>query len=228
MMIAQDPADTTPHHTGRLCAVHNAQNKTDKSAQQGLQLWNAAVSLKHDNPQQGGYMRKNYWTNAMMHGVSRSRSDLRERVKAARICCSNVLALQAMALRPNVVIAQGVEAVNSLHEIGVIKNDWPTIRHNFKSGAYHENVPSWRGLPQFKAFCTYLSSANVVNRTLSKSYDPVETEGHIRRKTERLNSQQSIDQFLSIYGNPENNIIDRCMRFLLNHWLDFGPAIRAD
>ncbi|MDA0821625.1 MAG: hypothetical protein O3C28_04275, partial [Proteobacteria bacterium] len=33
MIIVQDPGDTTPHHTGRLCSVHNSENPSDKTAQ---------------------------------------------------------------------------------------------------------------------------------------------------------------------------------------------------
>ena len=163
-----------------------------------------------------------------MHGASGS-TGLREKsiMKSARKCCSNVLALQIMALRPNVIIATGTDAVNSLYEIGVIKKDWSLIRHNFKKGAYSEDVTSWRGLPQFKVFCTYHTSARVVNQTLSISYDPIETEQYIRDKGSELNSPESIDYFLSIYGEPDSNARDRGMRFLLNHWLDIGVIIRA-
>lgn len=226
MIVVQDPGDTTPHHTGRLCAVHNSENPTDKTAQQGLQLWNAAVTLQHNKPEAGGYLKNHYWTNAIMHGASNS-TELREKMQIARKCCSNVLALQIAALKPNVIIAKGIEAVNSLYEIGIIKNDWSIVRRNFKSGAYHENVASWRGLPQFRAFCTYHTSARVVNQTLSKSYDLKETEYYIRVKINKLGEQESINRFLSIYADPENNSRARGMRFLLNHWIDIGDAIRA-
>lgn len=227
MLIVQDPGDTTPHQTGRLCVVHNAKNPSDKTAQNNLQLWNAAVSLKHSESESGGYLKMHYWTNAIMHGASGS-TGLREKsiMKAARKCCSNVLALQISALKPNVIIAKGTEAVNSLHEIGAIKNDWSLIRHSFTKGAYKEDVISWRGLSPFKAFCTYHTSARVVNQTLSKLYDPVETEQYIHGKYKSLNSPESVEYFLSNYGD-EKNSIDRGMRFLLNHWLDIGVAIRA-
>lgn len=137
MIIVQDPGDTTPHHTGRLCAVHNAENPSDKTAQQNLQLWNAAVSLDHNNPSAGGYLKQHYWTNSIMHGAS-GKTGLREKsiMKAAWKCCSNVLAMQILALKPRVVIAKGTEAVNSLHEIGAINNNWSAIRHQFSKGAY--------------------------------------------------------------------------------------------
>lgn len=227
MIVVQDPGDTTPHRTGILCAVHNAENPTDKTAQQNLQLWNAAVSMKQDKPEAGGYLKKHYWTNAIMHGAS-GNTGLREKstMKVARNCCSNVLALQIMALQPNVIIAEGTEAVHSLYDIGVIQKDWQLIKHHYKTGAYSEVACSWRGLPDFKVFCTYHTSARVVNQTLSKSYDPVETENYILRKAQNLNSPDSVNSFLPVYDEPERSSRNMGMRFLLNHWLDIGLAIR--
>lgn len=228
MIVVQDPGDTTPHHTGRLCAVHNAENPTDKTAQQNLQLWNAAVSLEHNNPEAGGYLKHHYWTNAIMHGASGS-TGLREKsiMKAAQKCCSNVLAFQIQALKPNIVIAKGTTAVNSLHEIGIIRNDWSVIRHNFGKGAYREDVTSWGSLPPFKVFCTYHTSARVVNQTLSRLYNSTETEKYIREKLEKLNSQESIKQFLMAHIDTDNNSRARGMRYLLNHWLDIGAEMRV-
>jgi uracil-DNA glycosylase len=228
MFIVQDPGDTTPRDTRTLCAVHNAKNPSDKTAQQALHLWNAAVSLKHNKPEAGGYLKKHYWTNAIMHGASR-KTGLREKsiMKAARKSCSNVLALQIMALKPNVIVAKGTEAVNSLYEIDIIKRNWSLMRHYFKSGAYSEDVTSWRGLPQFKVFCTYHTSAKVVNQTLSKLYDSVKTEAYIKEKVQKLNTPDSINQFLSTYEEPDKDKRSRGMRFLLNHWIDIGLAIRG-
>lgn len=227
MIVVQDPGDTTPHQTGRLCAVHNAENPTDKTAWQNLQLWKAAVSLNLGAPEDGGYLKKHYWTNAIMHGAS-AKTGLREKsiVEKARKCCSDVLALQILALKPNVLIAKGTEAVNSLQDIGVIARNWASIRHKFNVGAYCEEVNSWRGLPLFKVFCTYHTSARVVNQTLSRMYDSEITEKLIAEKSKKLNSTESIISFLSIYGKPASNAIDRGMRFLLNHWLDIGLEIR--
>jgi len=228
MIVVQDPGDTTPHDTGRLCAVHNAENPKDRTAQQALHLWNAAVSLRHNKPEAGGYLKSHYWTNAIMHGAS-GNTGLRNRsiMNAARKCCSNVLTLQILALKPNVIIANGTEAVNSLYEIGVIEKNWRTVRHHFMSGAYHEEVASWRGLPTFKVFCTYHTSARVVNQTLSRLYDPSETEQHILEKTEQIDDNESIEEFLDLYREPERNANARGMRYLLNHWLDIGEAVRA-
>jgi uracil-DNA glycosylase len=227
MIIVQDPGDTTPHHTGRLCAVCNAVNPSDKTAQQGLQLWNAAVSMTHNDPTAGGYLKQHYWTNSIMHGPS-AKTGLRKKstMKAARKSCSGMLALQIEALRPNVVVAKGAAAVNSLHEIGVLTTNWSIIRHQFTKGAYREEVTSWRRLPRFTVFCTYHTSSRVVNQTLSKLYNPAEIEKCINEKVCNFSPHDSIDRFLSTYENPEYNARAAGMRFLLNHWLDIGIEIR--
>ena len=147
-------------------------------------------------------------------------------MKAAWKSCSSVLAMQIEALMPNVVIAKGTEAVNSLYEIGIIKNNWSVIRHHFSKGAYREEIESWKGLEKFVICCTYHTSARVVNQTLSKAYDPTETEQFIKRETSELPSSHSVTQFLSAHSNPESNSRAAGMRFLLNHWLDIGAEIR--
>lgn len=35
MIVVQDPGGTTPHHTGRLCAVHNAAYSGDREHHSG-------------------------------------------------------------------------------------------------------------------------------------------------------------------------------------------------
>lgn len=227
MIVVQDPGDTTPHQTGRLCAVHNAMNPSDKTAQQNLQLWNAAVSLSHDDPQAHGYLKKHYWTNAIMHGASGD-TGLRKKhiMEQARQCCTSVLAMQIEALQPNVIIAKGIEAVNSLHDIGILSAPWPGIRHTFSKGAYREAVSEWKGLPAFTVYATYHTSARVVNQTLSRMYDEDKTEAYIENKLNQIGSPDSVKQFKAHYDNPKSNARARGMRFLLNHWLDIGVAIR--
>ncbi len=227
MLIVQDPADTTPHHTGRLCTVHNAENPSDKTAQHNLHLWNAAVSLNHDDPSAGGYLERHYWTNAMLHGAS-GKTGLRENsiMKAALKSCSNVVAMQILALKPNVVIATGTAAVNSLHEIGVISRNWATMRYQFADGAYREEVQAWRGLDNFTVFGTYHTSATVVNQTICNAYRGEKTENLIDAKTARLPSSESIARFLDAYSDPGSNKRSAGMRYLLNHWLDIGMEVR--
>ncbi len=57
MLIVQDPGDTTPQKTGGLCAVHNAESRTDNTAKQGIDLWKATVSLDMNSAETGGYMK---------------------------------------------------------------------------------------------------------------------------------------------------------------------------
>lgn len=228
MLIVQDPGDTTPHQTGRLCAVHNAENPSDKTAQQALHLWNAAVSLDHHNPSAGGYLKQHFWTNSIMHGAS-GKTGLRERtlLKSALKRCSNVLGMQIEALRPSIVIASGEHSVNSLFDLGIIEKNWTAMRSHFSRGAYREEVEKWRGLKKMVVFCTYHTSARVVNQTLSRAYDPIKTEQFIKQKIAELPSIDSVAQFFSTYRNPETNSRAAGMRFLLNHWIDIGMEIRS-
>ena len=225
MLIAQDPGDTTPHQTGRLCIVHNAENPTDTTAQHALRLWNATVSLNHNNPAAGGYLKKHYWVNSIMHGVSKKEEKLRKKIQGARKCCRNVLDLQIAALKPNVIIAYGAEAANSLYEIGILKKGWSSIRKHFNNGAYSEDINSWRGI-KIKALCTYHTSKRAID-TISVYYDSQTTEKSIEEKTKKIGYPNSIIQFLSIYAKADISKEHRGMRYLLNHWLDIGEAIRT-
>lgn len=226
MFILQDPADTTPSKKGRLCAVCNSDNPSDKTAQQQLKLWNATVSMDYSNPQKNGYMKKHYWTNAIMHGLSSKNTSLRKKIEEVRNCCADVLAVQILSLQPNVVVASGKTAVNSLYKIGVLKNNWDILKDNFARGAYQETIINWRGMVEFTVFCTYHTSAGVVNRTLSKKYN-TKIEQYIKEKFVKLNSPKSVDGFLAEYDDVENGNI-RGMRYLLNHWLDIGEKIRKE
>lgn len=220
MYIAQDPGDTTPQETGRLCAIHNAKNSSDKTAQQSNKLWSAAVSLDYDNPEKGGYMKENYWVNSIMHGASKN-TGLRDKdfIKyVANYFCSKVLKLQIISLQPKVIIANGIVAVNSLYEIGILRKNWNSLRHNFDKGAYQETISEWNNIPEFTVFCTYHPAAKTVNMTLPKMYNS-ETETYLKEKTKKLNSPESVEKFLSEYDS-------KGMRYLLNHWLDIGIKIR--
>ena len=223
MLIVQDPGDTTPQDTGRLCAVHNAANPSDKTAQQSNKLWSATVSLEYKSPEKNGYMREHYWTNAVMHGASKKTSLRTTSLppKQVQKCCSNILASQIISLQPKVIIACGTVAVNSLHEIGILKNRWDIVRHSFNKGAYKQVITKWRDAPEFIVFCTYHTSSGVVNRTVSRNYNFIETEKCIKEKLEKLNSPKSVEEFLSEYSDTQN-AASKGMRYLLNHWLDIG------
>ncbi len=219
MIIFQDPAGTTPHKTGNLCLVHNAKNPTDKTAQLALHLWKAAVSFETDSCGTDKYMKKTYLTNATMHGVLTKDSKKREK---ARKKCAEVLKLQIKALQPEIIIAMGKEAVDSLYEIGVIKKNWNEIKRESYSPdkaykVYSERVLSWENLTDTIVFCTYHTALKVVNQTLSKF-----SHGRIERK---IKNKKAIKEFLEIYSDLENKTA-RGMRFLLNHWIEIGKEIR--
>ena len=230
MLIVQDPGDTTPQKTGMLCAVHNAANPTDKTAQHDHDLWKATVSLDSYSAEAGGYMKSNYWTKAIMHCASKSSGRKNKKMKKmASQYCSEILALQILLLKPNIVVARGEVAVSSLYDIGLIKHRWHVLRHEFRKGAYKETAANWRGLKNITVFCTYHTSARVVNQTLSRQYqcNQKEIEKLIREKLEKLPNQKSVNCFFKKYNDTKNNARNKGMRYLLNHWLDIGVAIRA-
>lgn len=115
VQISQDPAGTTPERTGCLCAVCNSANATDRSAQQGISLWQAAVHRDSDRDAGASYVSRHYWTNAVMHG-----SNNRGQLPSARVSCAAALAAQLALLTPKVIIACGVDAATSLHELGIL------------------------------------------------------------------------------------------------------------
>jgi uracil-DNA glycosylase len=230
MYIVQDPGDTTPQNTGILCSAHNSKNSSDKSAQQSIKLWSATVSLDYSNPEKGGYMKNNYWTNAMMHGAGKQSKTKHLRDKnimesVANIFCSNVLKLQILALQPKVIIANGKIAVNSLYEIGILKKNWDSLRRNFDKGAYQETVFKWNDMQEVTVFCTYHPAGRVVNQTLSRLYSP-ETEKYLKEKIDKLKSTKAVNDFLQEYNTK--NATSKGMRYLLNHWLDIGEKIRKE
>jgi uracil-DNA glycosylase len=230
MYIVQDPGNTVPDKTGRLCAVHNSKNSSDKSAQQSNKLWGAAVSLEYDNPEANGYMKENYWTNAIMHGAGKSSNTENLRNKniiesVANDFCSNVLKLQISALQPKVIIANGKIAVNSLYEIGILRKNWDILRHSFDKGAYQETIFKWNDMQEFTVFCTYHPAGRVVNQTLSREYKS-KTEEYLKAKIDKLESKKAVNNFLQEYSTE--NATSKGMRYLLNHWLDIGEKIRKE
>jgi hypothetical protein len=72
MMVVQDPANTTPAETGKLCHVCNSENVSDGSAQHGLALWAAAVALAPEQERPQRYLDRHYWANAAMHSDGES------------------------------------------------------------------------------------------------------------------------------------------------------------
>ncbi len=225
MLIAQDPGNAEPATTSVLCA-----RNYDTTAMQQIKLWGATVARDYHNPEKDGYMKKHYWTNAVMHG-----SHDKNTMEQARECCAEVLASQIQALQPKVIIASGEKAVESLHEIDILEDNWNVITQKFDEGAYQETVHNWPNIrtvynwiniPEFTVFCTYHTSTRAVNGAAAGRYTN-ETEQYIEEKIKNLGpvNLKSVKEFLSEH-NPEGG--GRGMRYLLNHWLDIGEKIREE
>lgn len=219
IQISQDPAGTTPEKTGRLCAVCNGGNPTDRTARNGLALWEAAVArgaLEGD-----AYLRGHYWTNAMMHGAPNG-TPARRKKRQARDQCSEVLRGQLTLLRPKVVVACGMDASESLHRIGLVSQRWTKLRRQLATGAYQESSSSL-GF-ETSAFCTYHTGWRAVNRAASRLHSPG-TEELLDRRLDSLEAPAATRAFLD--AHPEDSASRRGMRVLLLHWLDIGEAIRS-
>lgn len=219
VQVSQDPAGTTPEETGRLCAVCNSGNPTDRTARNGLALWEAAVARgTHDG---AAYLRGHYWTNAVMHGAPNG-TPARKEKRRARERCSEILRAQLLLLRPEVVIACGVDASESLHGIGLIGRRWAKLRRHLVTGAYRENS-SYLGF-ETSVYCTYHTGWRAVNLAASRLYSPG-TEVLLDRRLGNLEAPAAARAFLNT--NPEDSASGRGMRVLLLHWLDIGEAIRS-
>jgi len=215
MMIVRDPAGTTPATTGWLCFVCNSSNPTDRTAQHAFSLWRAAVALSDDAEKACRYLGDHYWTNAALHGSDTSR------LERARRCCARVLRDQIEALSPRVVIASGVQAATSLHELGLLNARWCDIRTGFDKGAHLERVRRPSGATE--VYCTYHTSATGVNCEVSKLYSN-STDKLLAQRRAALSDADAFDRFLGQY-RPES-AEGRGMRVLLLHWLDIGEGIR--
>ena len=223
MVVLQDPAGTTPTHTGRLCAVHNADNPSDQTAQFDIKLWKATVSLDPISAETGEYMKKHYWTNAIMHGKSGGERNEQEQ---ARRFCREILAKQIEYLSPKIIIAKGEMAVTSFYEIGLINMAWKKVSENFDNGAWHKKLHGWRGIEkEISIFCTYHTSISTINRNVANRYVEEITEPLLNQKMMDLPDRRAADELLAQYSNL-NRTTDRGVRYLLNHWLDIGRVIR--
>lgn len=217
MLIARDPAGTTPATTGKLCGFCNTRNPTDHSANHGFQLWKAAVSLSESTQDSTRYMKTHYWTNAIMHGVDKD-----SRMIEARAYCRNILLEQIRLLSPKVIIACGKDAARSLFEGGLISTPWDVFKQEFPKRVFSEQT-MLSSDSKVTIFCTYHGSATAVNTHVARLYSE-ETEILINQRIENLPEKMPAKRFLqqTIRLNGE----DKGMRVLLLHWLDIGEAIR--
>ena len=215
MTVLRDPANTTPSQTGRLCFVCNSVNSTDRTAQNAFALWRAGVSLVDDGEQSTRYLDRHYFTNAALHGTDTTR------LKRARQCCATLLGDQIRLLNPKVIIACGADAAASLYDLGYLSGSWAETRGKWDvaNGAYREDLATGG-----RVYCTYHTSAGVVNRTVSRLYTP-ETERLIEKKRALVSDQRAIDSFLERHSKYET--AGKGMRVLLLHWLDIGMGVRG-
>jgi uracil-DNA glycosylase family 4 len=220
MIIAQDPAGTTPEKTGKLCMVCNSENQTDKTARNIYGLWTAAVSLGPRGDRPPRYYDQNYSTNAIKHGVS---GEQRKYINKARRSCSAILQKEIGLLSPRVIIACGTMAAQSLYEIGLITTKWGGFRKNLGREVYRETANG------ITVFCTYHPSARAM-QTVHKLYsdeNSYKTMNIIKEKVaEHPEIEGSVNSFLEIYTDPRPH--DKAMRVLLLHWIDIGAAIREE
>lgn len=225
LQIMQDPADTTPAHSGRLCFVCNSENPSDHTARHANDLWAAAV-VRGDNAERASrYLSAHYWTNALMHGDSSASRMLH--IRAARQCCGSVLRDQIESLRPKIIVACGKVAVTSLMELRFLRRSWDDFRTHLRDGVYSEQSALNSGEP-VKVFCTYHTAARVVNQTVAAFYS-TSMVTNLKRMGGNPKDHQALDQFLSRYSvaaNKEKSSEGRGMRVLLLHWREIGDAIR--
>lgn len=217
MLIAQDPAGTTPEKTGNLCGYCNARFSTDHSAQHGFSLWKAAVSLIDSGPDCNKYMKNHYWTNAILHGIKDDNNR-----EGARNCCEPILMEQINYLSPKVIIVTGKVAADSAFNLGLITNRWGELKSCFSKQIYSEESELSNG-QKVSVFCTFHGSATAVNTHVARLYSE-DTKKSILQRIENLPNPIPAQQFLRQY--PGVNGEEKGMRVLLLHWLDIGTAIR--
>jgi hypothetical protein len=222
IQIAQDPAGSSPGETGRLCFVCNSPNRTDMTARNARELWEAAVSCGPYNRDGGGHLRHHFVTNAIMHGPHKGVPASDADRKRARVRCSSVLAGQIEMLRPKVVIACGVYAANSLREIGLLEARWDEFKERLMAGAYSEKDKSWRGFGT-SIYCTYHTSKRGVDHAAAR-YEGSHTDEVLDKRLTKLGDQTEASAFAERHSGQSKR--DRGMRVLLLHWLDIGEAIR--
>ncbi len=212
--ISQDPANTTPEKTERLCAVHNSQEHKDKTAQNWLELWKAAVT-RDAGESHDPYLGRHYWTNAIMHGAPKEH---RKHMRKAQRQCYHVLREQIELLSPKVVVACGEVAANSLFDAHFISQHWSEFRERFTTEVYTEITDGTI------FYCTYHSAAGAVNRGAAQRHDHKLTEEGLTQKLGDLSKPAAAQGFLEKHCTSSAR--DRGMRLLLLHWLDIGDAIR--
>jgi hypothetical protein len=216
VLIARDPGGTTPEKTGILCGYCNSKFTTDHSAQHGLSLWRAAVSLAESGPDETKFMKQHYWMNAVMHGGKDNQ------LEVARTHCTQILLEQINSLSPQVIITTGKDASQSLFELKLITRRWDEFKDDFSNHPYCEEVTLSSGKRAI-VFCTYHGSATAVNTHIARKYSE-STEDYLNNKIKRLPNPKPAQNFMKRTSGLNGE--QKGMRVLLLHWLEIGEAIR--
>lgn len=223
MLIAQDPAGTTPEKTGCLCFVCNRVNPKDKTAQHAYDLWKATVSF--DVPVgKDPYLKNHYWTNALLHGASKkSPAELRKTriLNVARQHCAVLLNEQINILSPRIIIATGEIAADSLYENKLITVPWVEFNDEFINGAYSESTKLLSGITT-TVFCTYHTAATPVSTHVAQLYP--KTKKLLEERMDKLQHYTQVKTFMQKYQPKKGE--GEGMLVLLLHWLEIGLAIR--
>lgn len=234
--IAQDPGGTTPESTSRLCVVHNSQNPTDQSAIHAFDLWRAAISFQPlTHPYSDPFMKRTYFTNALLHGVptrdgraANDRKRLQDARRTALTCCARVLEAQLSILQPKIVMVSGESAIQAL---GIIApGDWSeaTDEAPARRVISVERVPhrilAFR-LIHAGAQGTNLAAAPTARRLFRSA---AEQESALRKRIGVLPSPRQALTFLDNYrGKGTTDTTFRGMMLHLRWWITVGEAIRA-
>lgn len=234
--IAQDPGGTTPESTSRLCVVHNSQNPTDQSAVHAFDLWRAAISFQpQTHPYSDPYMKRTYFTNALLHGVPTrdgrsqdARKRLQDARKTALPSCARVLQEQLSCLQPRIVMVSGDSAIQALGMIA--PGDWGEATGN----APAQRVVNVEGVPhRITAFRlihagaqgTNLAAAPAARRLFASAS---EQEAALRAQIESLQSPRQALNFIDKYrAKGSTDTTFRGMMLHLAWWIHVGAAIRS-
>jgi len=226
IQVVQDPAGTTPEKTGRLCFVHNSMNPSDKTAQHAYDLWKATISYDV-NTTNDKYLKKHYWTNALMHGADKVKhASLRKNniLEDAREHCANILSEQINLLSPKVIIANGEIASKSLYDIGLLQYKWNDFKKDFDEGIHREIALLPNG-QKVIVFSTFHTAITPINTHIARMYS-AGIQAKLDQKLESIKNYSNVIAFLKKYSSYETT--GKGMRVLLQHWIDIGSAIRAE
>jgi hypothetical protein len=204
LQIAQDPGGTTPATTGTLCLFCNRSTPTDRSAQHGHALWEAAVAGDCDEESAERLHKGHVWSNAVLHG-----DGPQAYFSEARRRCGALHKEHLALLRPRVIIASGAAAAETLLDLGLLRRRWPEFSSNFDVGPHYER----RGGQD--VFVTYHTAAKVVNTAVESRYS--------HRTVAKLKSMQPGPAASRFLQEHQNN---RAMLLLFLHWERIGRAVR--